>query len=60
MIYTTMEGISTIVMSRFEPIQFCKSIAEHKITFAFLVPPILVVLSRHEGGYFITKSERGS
>nr|WBR81425.1 4-coumaroyl-CoA ligase [Sanghuangporus baumii] len=41
------KAIPVVVMSRFEPVAFCKLIEKFKITFIFLVPPILVVLSRH-------------
>lgn len=59
MIYTTMKGVTTIVMTKFEPEAFCRCVAEHKSTFAFIVPPILVTLSRHEGEYPNAESEGG-
>jgi 4-coumarate--CoA ligase len=34
-------------MSRFDPVQFCANIERYKITAALIVPPVLVVLSRH-------------
>ncbi|KAJ7099954.1 AMP binding protein [Mycena belliarum] len=37
----------TVIMTRFEPVQFCANIAKYKIVFGFIVPPILVVLARH-------------
>ncbi|KAJ7099957.1 AMP binding protein [Mycena belliarum] len=36
-----------VIMSRFDPEQFCANIARYKVAFAFVVPPILVVLARH-------------
>ena len=34
-------------MARFDPVEFCANIARYKITVAFIVPPILVVLASH-------------
>src|SRR6266545_4424749 len=42
-------GAPLVIMSRFEPIQFCANIEKYKVTVAFIVPPILVVLARHPG-----------
>nr|AIZ77406.1 4-coumarate:CoA ligase [Inonotus obliquus] len=39
--------VPVVVMPRFEPVAFCKIIEKFKITFVFVVPPILVLLSRH-------------
>ncbi|KAJ7443815.1 AMP binding protein [Mycena latifolia] len=36
-----------VIQTRFEPVQFCANIAKYKVAFAFIVPPILVVLARH-------------
>lgn len=36
-------------MSKFDPEAFCKNIEKHQITFGLIVPPILVVLTRHPG-----------
>ncbi|KAJ7108778.1 AMP binding protein [Mycena epipterygia] len=36
-----------VIQTRFEPVQFCANIEKYKIAFAFIVPPILVVLARH-------------
>ncbi|KAL5527262.1 hypothetical protein ACEPAG_6053 [Sanghuangporus baumii] len=41
------KAVTVVVMPRFEPVAFCRLIENFKITFIFLVPPILVVLSRH-------------
>ncbi|KAJ6557887.1 AMP binding protein [Mycena capillaripes] len=40
-------GWSVVIQSQFEPVQFCAAIERFKVSFAFLVPPILVVLTRH-------------
>ncbi|KAI5124907.1 hypothetical protein M0805_007335 [Coniferiporia weirii] len=42
-----LDGIPVVVMSRFDPFAFCKYIEQYKVTFSFIVPPILVVLARH-------------
>ncbi|KAJ7665922.1 AMP binding protein [Mycena polygramma] len=40
-------GWPLVIQSQFEPFQFCGAIERFKVTFAFVVPPVLVVLSRH-------------
>ncbi|KAJ7665919.1 AMP binding protein [Mycena polygramma] len=40
-------GCTVVIQTRFEPVQFCANIERYKIAFAFIVPPILVVLARH-------------
>ncbi|KAJ7359708.1 AMP binding protein [Mycena albidolilacea] len=40
-------GVPVVIQTRFEPVQFCANIARYKIAFAFIVPPVLVVLARH-------------
>ncbi|KAJ6557890.1 AMP binding protein [Mycena capillaripes] len=40
-------GTPVVIQTRFEPVQFCANIERYKIAFAFIVPPILVVLARH-------------
>ncbi|KAF7378232.1 4-coumarate--CoA ligase-like 7 [Mycena sanguinolenta] len=40
-------GWSVVIQSGFEPSQFCRTIERFKIPFAFIVPPVLVVLARH-------------
>jgi len=39
-----------VVHPRFDPVQFYADIEKHGITIARVVPPILVVLARHDGG----------
>ncbi|KAJ7269564.1 AMP binding protein [Mycena rebaudengoi] len=40
-------GIPVVIQIRFDPVQFCANIEKYKVSFAFVVPPILVVLARH-------------
>ncbi|KAJ7255024.1 AMP binding protein [Mycena haematopus] len=40
-------GWSVVIQSGFEPGQFCRAIERFRIPFAFIVPPVLVVLGRH-------------
>ncbi|KAF7351417.1 4-coumarate--CoA ligase-like 7 [Mycena sanguinolenta] len=40
-------GVTVVIQTRFEPVQFCANIERYKIGFAFIVPPVLVVLARH-------------
>ncbi|KLO18616.1 AMP binding protein [Schizopora paradoxa] len=45
--YPIQQGVPVIVMSKFDPEAFCQNIEKHQITFGLIVPPILVVLTRH-------------
>ncbi|KAJ7443808.1 AMP binding protein [Mycena latifolia] len=40
-------GSPVVIQSRFEPFQSCANIEKYKIAFAYIVPPILVILARH-------------
>ena len=40
-------GIQLVVMPRFDLEDFCKFIQELKITFLYVVPPIIVLLGKH-------------
>ncbi|KAJ6609078.1 AMP binding protein [Mycena sp. CBHHK59/15] len=40
-------AVPVVIQTRFEPVEFCANIAKYKIAFAFVVPPVLVVLARH-------------
>ncbi|SRR6266404_7758162 len=42
-------GVPVVVLPKFNPEEFCMSIERHKITVAFVVPPIILVLVRHPG-----------
>ncbi|KAH8113275.1 AMP binding protein [Phellopilus nigrolimitatus] len=45
--YSYREGSPVVVMTRFEPVAFCKHIEQYKITYVFVVPPIMVLLLHH-------------
>lgn len=47
--FPIQQGVPVVVMTRFEPVAFCQNIEKFKITFALIVPPVLVVLARHPG-----------
>jgi 4-coumarate--CoA ligase len=40
-------GYTLIVMSKFDLENFCKLVQDHKATFAYLVPPVTLLLSKH-------------
>ncbi|KAJ7616223.1 AMP binding protein [Mycena polygramma] len=40
-------GWPLIIQTQFEPFQFCAVIERFKVSMAFIVPPVLVVLGRH-------------
>lgn len=40
-------GLTTIVMAKFETEKFCKVIQDQKITFAYVVPPVVLLLGKH-------------
>ncbi|KAJ7060932.1 AMP binding protein [Mycena amicta] len=40
-------GVPTVIQTRFEPVEFCRNIERYSVGFAFIVPPVLVVLARH-------------
>ncbi|EKM53455.1 uncharacterized protein PHACADRAFT_197887 [Phanerochaete carnosa HHB-10118-sp] len=40
-------GVPLVIMEKFEPVAFCRAIQDHKVTQAFIVPPVCVVLSQH-------------
>lgn len=41
------QGYHLIVMSKFEIQAFCKTIQDHRITFTYLVPPVLLLIAKH-------------
>jgi acyl-CoA synthetase (AMP-forming)/AMP-acid ligase II len=45
--YALSRGATLVVMQRFDLEQFLGAIQEHRVTFAHLVPPILVALAKH-------------
>ena len=40
-------GLTCIVMEKFDLEQFCKLVQQHKITFSYVVPPVVLGLSKH-------------
>lgn len=40
-------GLELVVMPKFDLVDFCKFIQELKITFAYVVPPIVLLLGKH-------------
>ncbi|KAG7091030.1 hypothetical protein E1B28_010091 [Marasmius oreades] len=49
LLFTFHIGVATVIQQRFEPVQFCANVEKYKITLALVVPPVLVLLARHEG-----------
>ena len=40
-------GLPLVVMERFDLSHFCNSIQTHKITYAYCVPPVILLLAKH-------------
>ena len=40
-------GVTTIVLARYEIEKWCKLVQEHKVTYSYIVPPMVVLLSKH-------------
>ena len=40
-------GLTCIVMEKFDLEQFCKLVQQHKITYSYVVPPVILGLSKH-------------
>ncbi|KAL8749492.1 MAG: hypothetical protein Q9199_007648 [Rusavskia elegans] len=40
-------GLTVVVMVKFEIEKFCANVQHHKITFAYIVPPVVLLLSKH-------------
>jgi 4-coumarate--CoA ligase len=40
-------GITAVVMPKFDIESWCRIVQEHKITFAYVVPPVVLQLSKH-------------
>ncbi|KAK5132264.1 hypothetical protein LTR08_009252 [Meristemomyces frigidus] len=40
-------GLKTVVMPRFEIESWCRIVQDHHITFAYVVPPVVLLLSKH-------------
>jgi acyl-CoA synthetase (AMP-forming)/AMP-acid ligase II len=41
-------GVPVYILPRFDLVKFCETVQNQKITFASLVPPIFVLLAKHE------------
>ncbi|KAL0581335.1 hypothetical protein V5O48_000711 [Marasmius crinis-equi] len=48
LLFTFHAGVPTVIQQRFEPVEFCANIEKYKITIALVVPPVLVLLARHD------------
>ena len=42
-------GTPAVVMGGFDPMRFCEAVERYRATLVLVVPPMLVVLARHEG-----------
>ena len=42
-------GALAVVSTGFDQAQFCQVVERYRVTFVFVVPPMLAVLSRHDG-----------
>lgn len=40
-------GLTTVVMLKFDLEKFCSNIQTHRITFSYIVPPVVLLLSKH-------------
>ncbi len=47
--YPFYRGFPVVILPKFDPEQFCRSIERYKATVAFVVPPIILVLIHHPG-----------
>ncbi|MBM4183625.1 MAG: 4-coumarate--CoA ligase family protein [Gemmatimonadetes bacterium] len=45
--YALWRGASLVVVPRFELEPFLKAMQDHRVTYAYLVPPVLVALAKH-------------
>jgi 4-coumarate--CoA ligase len=41
-------GVTTFVMDKFEIESWCALVQQHRITYAYIVPPIAILLSKHQ------------
>lgn len=42
-------GTPVVIMAGFDPVRFCEAVERHRATILLVVPPMLVVLARHQG-----------
>ncbi|KIK61143.1 hypothetical protein GYMLUDRAFT_43231 [Collybiopsis luxurians FD-317 M1] len=40
-------GATTILMPRFDPIEFCISVEKYRVTYVPIVPPVMLAIARH-------------
>ncbi len=40
-------GLTLVTMARFDLERFCQLVQDHKITFGYLVPPVVLLLAKH-------------
>ncbi|KAF2763899.1 acetyl-CoA synthetase-like protein [Teratosphaeria nubilosa] len=40
-------GLTTVIMPKFDIEKWCQIVQEHKITFSYVVPPVVLLLSKH-------------
>ncbi|EMC91272.1 hypothetical protein BAUCODRAFT_39435 [Baudoinia panamericana UAMH 10762] len=40
-------GIKTVIMPKFDIENWCQTVQDHKITFAYVVPPVVLLLAKH-------------
>jgi 4-coumarate--CoA ligase len=45
--WTFYSGLTCIVMEKFDLEEWCKLIQQHKITYGYVVPPVILALSKH-------------
>jgi non-ribosomal peptide synthetase component E (peptide arylation enzyme) len=46
-------GTSVVIMPRFGPDAFCAHIEKYKVTYALVVPPMLLVMARNPGQFVL-------
>ena len=44
---TILSGLLTVIMPRFDLEKFCSTIEREKVTFAYIVPPVVLLLGKH-------------
>ncbi|KAI0036169.1 AMP binding protein [Vararia minispora EC-137] len=47
LLYEVAFGVSTVIMPRFHPEDFCRAIERYGVTVSFIVPPIVLALVHH-------------
>ncbi|KAF3916651.1 S-dihydroxybenzoyltransferase [Dactylellina cionopaga] len=45
--FSFYKGIKLIIMERFDLEGFCRLVQDHKVTFAYVVPPVVLALAKH-------------